>query len=207
MLEACDIDVTIKHRIGIDALDSQHYLQHFVGTVAESGCRTFIVHARKAWLQGLSPKQNRELPPLRYQAVYQLKRALPQLQIIVNGGIESAAQCQTHLRHCDGVMVGRAAYHNPWSLAEVDPLLYQRQAPAASPAAVVQRMLPYIELQLREGCRLNHITRHMMGLFQGMPGARRYRRYLSEHATGRGAGPEVLLAAAAELPYSGDACH
>ena len=199
MREACDIPVSIKHRTGIDQQDSYEELCHFIGTVAESGVQIFIVHARKAWLHGLSPKQNRDLPPLQYQWVYQLKRDFPELEIIINGGIETIAQCEAHLAHVDGVMLGRAAYQNPWCLAGVDPRLYHRTAPSQSPTDVVQRMIPYIDAQLAQGSRLNHITRHMMGLFQGVPGARAYRRYLSEHATQAGAGSEVLLRAAAEL--------
>jgi tRNA-dihydrouridine synthase A len=199
MLDACDIPVTIKHRIGIDDMDSTEHLYRFVETVAESGCRTFIVHARKAWLKGLSPKQNREVPPLNYASVYQLAKDFEQLEIVINGGIESIEQSQAHLEHVAGVMLGRAAYQNPWCLAEVDAGLFQQTAPSRNAGEVIEKMLPYIESQLVAGARLNHITRHMVGLFQGMPGARRYRRYLSEHSTLPGAGPEVLRTAAAQV--------
>lgn len=199
MLDAADIPVTIKHRIGIDELDSDEHLHHFVKTVADSGCRTFIVHARKAWLKGLSPKQNREVPPLQYERVFQLKQAFPGLELVINGGIDSVQQSHELLQHVDGVMLGRAAYQNPGCLDQVDTLLFDSQAPCPSSLDVVTRMLPYIETQLSMGCRLNQITRHMTGLFQGTPGARRYRRYLSEHATQPGAGAEVLMAAVAEL--------
>ena len=171
----------------------------FVGTVAESGCSVFIMHARKAVLAGLSPKQNRDLPPLQYDWVYQVKQHFPALEIIINGGIESLAESQVHLAHVDGVMLGRAAYQKPWCLAQVDPLLFEQEAPSQSEMEVVQRMIPYIEAELTRGGRLNHITRHMLGLFQGVPGARAYRRYLSEHATQPGAGPEVLLQAVEQV--------
>ena len=199
MIDACDIPVTIKHRTGIDHQDSYDELLQFITTVAESGVSSFIIHARKAWLHGLSPKQNRDLPPLQYDWVYQLKQELPALEIIINGGIESLAQSQVHLAHVDGVMLGRAAYHKPWCLAQVDPLLFEQEAPSHSEMEVVQRMIPYIETELTHGARLNHITRHMLGLFQAVPGARAYRRYLSEHATQPGAGPEVLLQAVEQV--------
>jgi tRNA-dihydrouridine synthase A len=199
MVAACDIPVTIKHRTGIDHQDSYGELLQFIDTAAESGAHSFIIHARKAWLQGLSPKQNRDLPPLQYDWVYQVKQNFPALEIIINGGIESLAESQVHLAHVDGVMLGRAAYHKPWCLAQVDPLLFEQQAPSRSEMEVVQRMIPYIEAELTRGGRLNHITRHMLGLFQGVPGARAYRRYLSEHATQPGAGPEVLLQAVEQV--------
>jgi tRNA-dihydrouridine synthase A len=199
MVAACDIPVTIKHRTGIDHQDSYGELLQFIDTAAESGAHSFIIHARKAWLQGLSPKQNRDLPPLQYDWVYQVKQHFPALEIIINGGIESLAESQVHLAHVDGVMLGRAAYHKPWCLAQVDPLLFEQQAPSQSEVEVVQRMIPYIEAELTRGGRLNHITRHMLGLFQGVPGARAYRRYLSEHATQPGAGPEVLLQAVEQV--------
>lgn len=199
MIDACDIPVTIKHRTGIDHQDSYDELFQFITNVAESGTSSFIIHARKAWLHGLSPKQNRDLPPLQYDWVYQLKQQLPALEIIINGGIESLAQSQVHLAHVDGVMLGRAAYHKPWCLAQVDPLLFGQEAPSHSEIEVVQRMIPYIETELTRGARLNHITRHMLGLFQSVPGARAYRRYLSEHATQPGAGPEVLLQAVEQV--------
>ena len=199
MVAACDIPVTIKHRTGIDHQDSYEELVQFIDTVAESGVRSFIIHARKAWLHGLSPKQNRDLPPLQYDWVYRLKQHFPALEIIINGGIESIAESQVHLAHVDGVMLGRAAYHRPWCLAQVDPLLFQQPAPSQSEIEVVERMLPYIETELSRGGRLNHITRHMLGLFQGAPGARAYRRHLSEHATEPGAGPEVLVQAAEKV--------
>ncbi len=199
MVDACSIPVTIKHRTGIDRQDSYEELASFVAVVRESGVRTFIIHARKAWLSGLSPRQNREVPPLMYDWVYALKRDFPELEIIINGGIESVAQAAAHLEQVDGAMLGRAAYHNPWCLAPVDPQLYGRTAPSQSQVEAVMRMIPYIEDELSRGGRLNHITRHMMGMFKGLSGARAYRRYLSEHASKPGAGNEVLLSALAHI--------
>ena len=195
MRDACDIPVTVKHRIGIDHMESYDELVDFVATVAEAGCEVFIVHARKAWLQGLSPRENREIPPLNYAWVYQLKRDLPQLSIVINGGIQTLAQCREHLQQVDGVMLGREAYQNPWLLAEVDAQLYGMDKPAASRDDVIVALLPYVEQQLAAGAHLNHITRHILGLYQGVPGARKFRRYLSENAYQKTAGPEVLAAA------------
>jgi len=179
MRDACDIPVTVKHRIGIDHMESYAELVDFVATVAEAGCEVFIVHARKAWLQGLSPRENREIPPLNYSWVYQLKRDLPQLAIVINGGIQTLAQCRQHLQQVDGVMLGREAYQNPWLLAEVDAQLYGMDKPVASRDDVIVALLPYVEQQLAAGAHLNHITRHILGLYQGVPGARKFRRYLS----------------------------
>ena len=195
MRDACDIPVTVKHRIGIDHMESYDELVDFVATVAEAGCEVFIVHARKAWLQGLSPRENREIPPLNYAWVYQLKRDLPQLSIVINGGIQTLGQCREHLQQVDGVMLGREAYQNPWLLAEVDAQLYGMDKPAASRDDVIVALLPYVEQQLAAGAHLNHITRHILGLYQGVPGARKFRRYLSENAYKKTAGPEVLAAA------------
>jgi len=191
MASAVAIPVTVKHRIGIDDMEDYAGLTRFVEAQAKAGVTTFIVHARKAWLNGLSPKENREVPPLKYDMVYQLKRDYPQLEIVLNGGINSIEECQTHLQQLDGVMLGRAAYQTPALLAEVDSALFGGE-PGPTPAEVVAAMLPYIEQQLAAGQRLNHVTRHMMGLFQGVPGARRFRRHLSENAHKAGAGPEVL---------------
>ena len=193
MRDACTIDVTVKHRIGIDDQDSYTQLRDFVGTVAQSGCTTFIVHARKAILQGLSPKENREIPPLKYDVVYQLKRDFPQLEIIINGGITSHEQCAEHLQHVDGVMLGREAYHNPWILAEADQRYFGAKAnPAGDRISAIRSLLPYIEQQLSAGATLHHMTRHTLGLFNGLPGARQFRRHLSENATRKGAGTEIL---------------
>jgi len=199
MRDSCALPITVKHRIGIDDMESYEQLAEFVETVAAAGCSTFIVHARKAWLKGLSPKENREIPPLNYPWVYQLKRDYPQLDIIINGGITTLKHCEAHLQQVDGVMLGRAAYRNPWLLAEVDSLLFNRENPADSRIAVLQQLLPYTEAQLRDGAQLNHITRHILGLCQGIPGARQFRRYLSENAHKSGAGTEVLEQAIALL--------
>lgn len=192
MAEACDLPVTVKHRIGIDDLDSYAFLCDFVGTVRESGCRTFIVHARKAHLQGLSPKENREIPPLQYDKVYALKKDFPECEIIINGGIKSMPECLEHLTHVDGVMIGREAYQNPWILAEVDSLIYANERPLLSRHDVIRGLYPYIEAQLTQGQRLSYITRHILGLFHGQPGGKRFRRYLSEHAHKSDAGLSVL---------------
>ncbi len=189
------IPVTVKSRIGIDDLDSYEFLCDFIETVKQSGCDTFIVHARKAWLSGLSPKENRDIPPLDYERVYQLKRDYPQLTIAINGGITDLAQIKEHLLHVDGVMVGREAYQNPYMLAHIDAELFADHHAISSRHDIIMQMLPYIEQHLQSGGYLSHITRHMLGLFQGVPGARAWRRYLSENATRKGAGTEVLLAA------------
>ncbi len=191
MQSAVSIPVTVKHRIGIDDMEDYPGLSRFVEAQAGAGITTFIVHARKAWLNGLSPKENREVPPLKYDMVYQLKRDFPELEIVLNGGINSLEECREHLQQLDGVMLGRAAYQTPGLLADVDAALFNGE-PGPTPAEAVHNMLPYIERELSRGQRLNHITRHMMGLFQGVPGARRFRRYLSENAHMAGAGPEVL---------------
>jgi len=195
MRDSCEIPVTVKHRIGIDHMESYDELGAFVETVAAAGCSVFIVHARKAWLQGLSPKENRELPPLNYPWVYQLKRDFPHLTIVINGGIQSMAQCRTHLMHVDGVMLGREAYGNPWLLAQVDEVLFGAESPVTSRGDVITALLPYTRRQLAEGAQLNHITRHILGLFHGTPGARKFRRHLSENAWRQGAGIEVLAEA------------
>lgn len=182
MSDACDIPVTIKHRIGIDDLDSYQFLCDFVGKVAESGCNTFMIHARKAHLQGLSPKENREVPPLNYDYVYALKRDFPELEIIINGGIKTIGESLTHLEHVDGVMLGREAYQNPWILADVDSMIYSSKEHSFSRHDVIRNMFPYIEQQLSDGQKLSYITRHILGLFHGQPGGKRFRRYLSENA-------------------------
>lgn len=193
------IPVTVKTRIGIDDQDSYDFLRAFIDTVSAAGCQQFIVHARKAWLNGLSPKENREIPPLDYPRVYQLKQDYPHLTLSINGGIQSMADIQTHLQHVDGVMVGREAYQNPYLLAEVDALLYDDHHAVPSRHQVVLDMVPYIEQELAKGNHLAHVTRHMLGLFQGVPGARAWRRYLSENACRRDAGIPVLLEALAKV--------
>jgi len=192
MREVVDIPVTVKTRIGIDEQDSYPFLTEFVETVRDAGCDTFIVHARKAWLQGLSPKENREIPALDYDRVYQLKQDYPELSISINGGVKSLDECRTHLAKLDGVMVGREAYQNPYMLAEVDQKLCGSDRPVLSRDAVLEKFIPYIEKHLQSGGRLNHISRHMTGLFQGEPGSRAWRRYISENAHKPGAGIEVI---------------
>jgi len=195
MRNSCDLPVTVKHRIGIDHMESYGELGTFVETVAAAGCSVFIVHARKAWLQGLSPRENREVPPLNYPWVYRLKQDFPHLTIVINGGIQSIDQCRAHLMHVDGVMLGREAYGNPWLLAHVDEALFGVESPVTSRGEVIAALLPYTRRQLAEGAQLNHITRHILGLFHGMPGARKFRRHLSENAWRQGAGIEVLAEA------------
>ena len=181
MQSAVAIPVTVKTRIGIDDQDSDDFLMGFIDTVAEAGCRKFVVHARIAILEGLSPKENRSVPPLNYERVYRLKKVHPDFEIVLNGGITQIEQVDSALEHVDGVMIGRKAYHNPYFLAEIEHHLdpgYEMP----DRIAIVEAMLPYIEAELASGERLGRITRHMIGLFAGMPGARAWRRYLSENA-------------------------
>lgn len=201
MEAASQLPVTIKHRIGIDENDSIEALFRFVETVSEAGCKTFIVHARKAWLKGLSPKQNRDIPPLRYDAVYQLKQSMPQLEIIINGGIKNLADAQAQLAHVDGVMMGREIYHNPYILAQVDQQFYHSSRAVPTRSDIVRAFLPYVEMQLKQGVRLHAMSRHVLGLFNGLPGAKKWRRHISENATRAGAGIEVLQQA---LSYVAD---
>ncbi|WP_346347518.1 tRNA dihydrouridine(20/20a) synthase DusA [Shewanella dokdonensis] len=195
MRQQVSIPVTVKTRIGIDEQDSYSFLTDFVGRVSEAGCDTFIIHARKAWLQGLSPKENREIPPLDYPRVYQLKRDFPALNISINGGVKRWEDIAEHLSQLDGVMVGREAYQNPYLLAEVDQRLFGSDKAPLNRDEVVEAILPYVEQHLQSGGRLNHITRHLTGLYQGVAGGRSWRRYLSENAHKADAGIEVLLAA------------
>lgn len=207
MQKAVKIPVTVKHRIGIDDMEDYAGLEKFVSTIAATGCTTFIVHARKAWLKGLSPKENREVPPLQYDKVYQLKQDFPQLEIIINGGVTTLEQSQNLLEHVDGVMVGREAYSNPFLLAQVDQQIYGDDRPVVSRAEVMDSFMDYCAEQLAQGARLNHLTRHILGLYQGMPGARQFRRIISEQAHKPGAGIEVLkraLEALNELPLPED---
>ena len=179
MLDACSIAVTVKHRIGINGRDSYEQLLDFVGQVHEAGCETFIVHARIAILEGLSPKENRDIPPLRHDVVHQLKKDFPQLEIILNGGLTDLDQMQQHMQTLDGVMVGREAYHNPYLMAEVDRRFYADDTPVLSRIEVLEALRPYIAAHLAQGGSLHHVTRHILGLFQGLPGARHFRRRLS----------------------------
>ncbi|MCE9521596.1 MAG: tRNA dihydrouridine(20/20a) synthase DusA [Alphaproteobacteria bacterium] len=197
MRAAVKIPVTVKCRIGVDDCDPEQSLFGFVETVSRAGCDTFVVHARKAWLKGLSAKENREVPPLDYELVYALKRARPDLKIVINGGITTLDATQSHLAQVDGVMMGRAAYQTPWVLAEVDRRLFAANRSVGSRVEVVESFLPYIARELANGTPLNVMTMHILGLFNGLPGARAFRRHLSENAIKRGAGVEVVRAALA----------
>lgn len=197
MRDAVDIPVTVKTRAGIDHLDSYEHLAAFVAQVAQGGCRRFIIHARKAWLHGLSPKQNRQAPKLQYARVYRLKRDFPALVIIINGGITTLKDARAHLQHVDGVMVGREARERPWLLSAVDREIFhasphQADAPPPTRADAVRAYLPYIEQQLARGVHLRHLARPLMSLFHGQPGARHWRRHLSEHTRAPGAGTETV---------------
>lgn len=195
MQKTVKIPVTVKHRIGVDDVESFENLAHFVEVVSKAGCQTFIVHARSAWLKGLSPKENREIPPLNYEMVYQLKKTFPTLNIVINGGIESLDTIIQQLEHVDGVMLGREAYHNPFLLAQIDQLLFDANKPTISREQVMEKFIPYIEQQLSKGTALNHITRHILGLYQGEKGARAFRRHISEQAHKPKAGIEVVTQA------------
>ena len=192
MRESAGVPVTVKTRIGIDDRDRYEDLVHFVEKVRGAGCGSLTVHARKAWLQGLSPKQNREIPPLDYQRVYRLKQDFPDLEVVINGGILTLDAAAQHLASVDGVMIGRAAYQNPYVLADVDRRFFADPRPPRSRDEVVEALLPYAEAQLARGVPVKSLTRHVLGLFNGLPGARRWRRTLSEQAHRPGVGPEVL---------------
>ncbi|XSG81176.1 MAG: tRNA dihydrouridine(20/20a) synthase DusA [Methyloligella sp. ZOD6] len=192
MEEAVSVPVTVKCRIGIDDQDTEESLDRFIDTVAEAGCESFFVHARKAWLEGLSPKENRDVPPLDYPRVYRLKERRPELEIVINGGIASVEEAQAHLAHVDGVMLGRAAYHDPYLLAETEQALFDGAGYLPSRVEILERFLPYTEDQLANGVRLQQLTRHLLGLFHGQPRARAYRRLIAERAHLDGAGIEVL---------------
>jgi tRNA-dihydrouridine synthase A len=198
MQDAVDLPITVKHRIGVDDFDSYEFLCQFVGTVAKTGCSTFLVHARKAWLKGLSPKQNREIPELNYDRVYQLKNDFPDLEIIINGGVTTLEQSLDHLNRIDGVMVGREAYTNPYLLASVDQQIYGYEQPIISREKIAEAFLDYVDNELAKGTKLQAMTRHILGLFHGMPGARQYRRHISENAYKPDATIDVLTAALAK---------
>ncbi|PMK01939.1 tRNA dihydrouridine(20/20a) synthase DusA [Vibrio sp. 10N.261.55.A7] len=201
MNDVVDIPVTVKTRIGIDDQDSYEFLTNFISIVSEKAdCEQFTIHARKAWLSGLSPKENREIPPLDYDRAYQIKKDFSHLSIAVNGGVKTLDETLTHLKHLDGVMVGREAYQNPYFLAEVDQQVFGLDKPVMKRSEAVELMLPYIDKQLSNGSKLGHITRHMLGLYQGMPGGRQWRRYISENAHKPGSGIEVVEAALAKIP-------
>ncbi|MDH5300480.1 MAG: tRNA dihydrouridine(20/20a) synthase DusA [Gammaproteobacteria bacterium] len=191
-VRAPELPITVKHRIGIDDSEGYVFLREFIDKVAAAGCDVFIVHARKAWLKGLSPKENREIPPLDYSMVYQLKRDYPQLNISINGGIMNLDQADQQLAHVDGVMIGRAAYHDPYILADVDQRYFGSTDAVKSRKQIVRDYLPYIEKELSAGTALHHMSRHILGIFSGCTGARAWRRHISETSHKRGAGIEVI---------------
>jgi tRNA-dihydrouridine synthase A len=200
MKEAVDIPVTVKTRLGIDDHETYQFLTDFIEPVAEAGCEIFILHARNAWLKGLSPKENRDVPPLKYDFVYQAKQDYPELHIDINGGIHNLTDAKQHLDKVDGVMMGRAIYNDPYLLAEADKVMFGDDHPVPTRHQVIEQMLPYIEQRMTEGRPVKSITRHMLGLFQGQQGARAWRRHISENAHAKGAGIEVLVDALALVP-------
>lgn len=199
MKRAVAVPVTVKCRIGIDDQDPEVALDALAHAVVASGCDALIVHARKAWLNGLSPKENRDIPPLDYERVYRLKRAMPDVPVIINGGIPGLDEARAHLEHVDGVMLGRAAYQDPWRLLGVDREIFGEASPHATMQDALEAMMPYIEQQLARGTRLHAITRHFVGAFHAVPGARAFRRHLAEHGVKAGAGLEVLRDAIARV--------
>ena len=192
MNDAVDIPVTVKHRLGIDEDNSYDIVRDFVGTVAQGGSAVFIAHARNAWLKGLSPKENREVPPLKYEWVHQLKRDFPHLTIVINGGITSLEECQTHLAHVDGVMLGREPYQNPWLISDVDRVLFDGEGSGNTRLSIAEALIPYLQQVLSEGGKLNHVLRHVLGLYQRQPGGKQFRRILSEGMHSEGAGIELF---------------
>jgi len=203
MRDAVSIDVTVKHRIGIDDVQSYDFVRDFVGKVADAGCTTFIVHARNAILKGLSPKENREIPPLKYDYAYRLKRDFPDFEIIINGGIKTEAEIDLHLQHLDGVMLGREAYHNPFVMANFDQRYYGDTSAPKTREQVLEAMIPYIQAQLAQygplGLKLNSVTRHMLGIMTGLPGARAFRQTMSDSKKLALGDANLLLEAAARL--------
>jgi len=192
MQNAVNIPVTVKNRIAIDEMDEYECLPKFLETVSGSGCKTFIIHARKAWLKGLSPKQNRDVPPLNYELIYQMKRDFPELEIIINGGIKTLDESVQHLGQVDGVMIGREAYHNPFMMNEVDQRLYGEAVDKRSSLEILDKYTEYMQKKIDEGVYLKHMSRHLLGLFIGQPGAKAWRRHISENAHKEGAGIEVI---------------
>lgn len=195
MCKSVRIPVTVKTRIGIDDCDDYEYLKNFVSIVKSAGCQTFIIHARKAWLKGLSPKENREIPPLNYAVVYQLKREFPELEIIINGGLKSYESIMSQFEYVDGVMIGREAYQNPFHLLQAYRKIFNVDDALPTRVQIVEKYLPYVCEQLKQGVYLQHVARHMMGLFQGVPGARKWRRYLSEHLSKEDTDESVIVEA------------
>lgn len=199
MIEACEIPVTVKCRIGVDEQDDYADLQNFIEHMKTAGCRSLTIHARKAWLKGLSPKENRDIPPLNYERVYQLKQDFPELEIVINGGITDLEEAKQHLKKVDGVMMGRAAYHSPWLLNQVDSELFGELPKFSSPMDALESLYPYIEEQLAEGEKLSAITKHILGLFQGIPGTKKFKRHLSENGYKPEANLDTLREAASHL--------
>jgi tRNA-dihydrouridine synthase A len=193
MSKKVNIPITIKCRIGVDQEDSYEALHDFISVIAKAGCHVFIIHARKAWLQGLSPKQNREVPPLRYDVVRQIKHDLPHLTIIINGGIKTIEDIKDHLTYVDGVMIGREAYTNPYLLADIERHFFATLSPERK--EIIEQLIPYVEFQLKNNIKLSNITRHILGLFQSQKGAKAWRRYLSENAHPADAGVDVISTA------------
>lgn len=197
MQKAVKIPVTVKNRIAIDDMPEYETLHNFLQVVSQAGCKTFIIHARKAWLKGLSPKQNRDVPPLNYQLVYQIKQEFPELEIIINGGIKTLEASEQHLKQVDGVMMGREVYHNPFVMNEVDKRLYSdKTARNSTELEILNQYMDYMQKQLNQGVLLKHMSRHLLGLFTGKPGAKAWRRHISENAYKKGAGIEVIQQAA-----------
>jgi tRNA-dihydrouridine synthase A len=196
MQAGSSLPVTVKTRIGIDDRDSYEELLAFVDAVAAAGCRTFVMHARKAWLKGLSPRENREVPPLRYDVVARLKADRSNLEIVLNGGIGNLDEAKNHLRCVDGVMIGRAAYRDPYLLAHADHRIFGTDEAPVSRQECIERWIPYVEEELRAGTALHSMARHALGLFHGAPGGRKWRRFLSENATGRHVSASALIRAA-----------
>jgi len=197
MQAAVDIPVTVKNRIAIDEMEEYESLHRFLSIVSEAGCETFLVHARKAWLKGLSPKQNRDVPPLNYELVYQMKREFPDLEIIINGGIKTLDESDQHLEQVDGVMIGREAYHNPYMMIDVDQRIYgENDTPPLTRHEVLEAYIEYMQRQMSQGAYLKHMSRHILGLFTGMAGAKAWRRHISENAHKEDADINVIKKAA-----------
>ena len=196
MQAVVDIPVTVKNRLAIDDMEEEETVRRFISIVSAAGCKTFIVHARKAWLKGLSPKQNRDVPPLNYELVYQMKQEFPNVEIIINGGVDSIEACKAHLNHVDGVMMGREAYHNPYVMTDVDEQIYADKQSQKSRMDVLESYKEYMQQQMSEGVYLKSMSRHLLGLFTGEAGAKAWRRYISENAHKEGAGIEIIETAA-----------
>jgi len=204
MRNAVDIPVTVKNRIAIDEMDEYKCLLDFLEKVSEAGCKTFIIHARKAWLKGLSPKQNRDVPPLNYDLVYQMKRDFPELEIIINGGIKTLDESVEHLKQVDGVMIGREVYYNPFLMNQVDQEIYGKAQNEASAFDVLEQYMEYMQKQMEQGVYLKHMSRHLLGLFIGQAGAKAWRRHISENAHKKGAGIEVIKEAVSHIATPAD---